>query len=293
MEYKVTHKTEYIYSSSASLSQNETVLVPRNTDNQRVDFYRLRITPTPDYQHRRIDYFGNMVDFFMVQSLHDVLSLCCVSKVQTLPVLLPDAESSMAWEDAAWRFRGNQMSPADLEAVQFSFSSSKAPRSENTLEWGRLSFPPGRPLLSGAMDLMSRIFREFTYDKAASDVNTSVEEVLEKRGGVCQDFAHLGISCLRSLGLAARYVSGYLETTPPPGSPKLVGADASHAWFSVYLPDYGWVDLDPTNNQPANESYVTVAWGRDYSDVAPVKGVVLGGGIHKLSVMVDVERISL
>ena len=138
------------------------------------------------------------------------------------------------------------------------------------------------------MDLMQRIFTEFTYDKSATNVDTPVESVLADRKGVCQDFAHLAIGCLRSLGLAARYVSGYLETQPPPGKAKLIGADASHAWLSLFVPDEGWVDLDPTNNLIPGEKHITLAWGRDYGDVTPVKGVVMGGGSHTLSVMVDV-----
>jgi transglutaminase-like putative cysteine protease len=149
------------------------------------------------------------------------------------------------------------------------------------------------PVLAGAADLMRRIFSEFLYDKTASNVDTTVEAVLNNRKGVCQDFAHLAISCLRSLGLSARYVSGYLETVPPPGKEKVFGADASHAWVSVYVPDIGWVDLDPTNNQLVNERYITLAWGRDYGDIAPVKGVVMGGGTHRLSVMVDVAAEKL
>ncbi len=151
---------------------------------------------------------------------------------------------------------------------------------------------PETPLLDGAIDLVRRIYTDFAYDKTASTVDTTVEQILQKRKGVCQDFAHLAISCLRSLGLAARYVSGYLETIPPPGKPKLVGSDASHAWFSLFIPDFGWVDLDPTNNLLTSETHITVAWGRDYGDVAPVKGVVMGGGLHKLNVTVDVSRVS-
>jgi transglutaminase-like putative cysteine protease len=139
------------------------------------------------------------------------------------------------------------------------------------------------------VDLINRIFTEFSYDKSATNVDTSVDQLLANRKGVCQDFAHLGISCLRSLGLAARYVSGYLETKPPPGKPRLVGADASHAWLSLFVPDTGWVDLDPTNNLIPDERHVTLAWGRDYGDVTPVKGIVMGGGVHNLFVMVDVE----
>ena len=156
----------------------------------------------------------------------------------------------------------------------------------------RPSFAPGTPVLTGALDLVRRIFTDFTYDKSATTVDTAVDQVLLDRKGVCQDFAHVAISCLRALGLAARYVSGYLETSPPPGKPRLVGADASHAWISLFVPDAGWVDLDPTNNLIAGESHITVAWGRDYGDVTPVKGVVMGGGVHSLSVTVDVAAQS-
>jgi transglutaminase-like putative cysteine protease len=155
-------------------------------------------------------------------------------------------------------------------------------------ELAQAAFPKETPLLAGALDLTDRIYRSFAYDRKATTVDTPVTQVLETRKGVCQDFAHLAIGCLRSLGLAARYVSGYLETKPPPGKPKLVGADASHAWFSLYLPDFGWVNLDPTNNMITGENHICVAWGRDYGDVTPVKGVVMGGGTHTLSVAVDV-----
>ena len=179
--------------------------------------------------------------------------------------------------------------PAALEALQFVFASPMIAVNADALTYARPSFPPGKPVLAGAVDLIRRIFTEFTYDKSATTVDTAVDQVLANRKGVCQDFAHLAISCLRALGLSARYVSGYMETAPPPGKPKLIGADASHAWISLFVPDTGWVDLDPTNNLIAGEKYITVAWGRDYGDVTPVKGVVMGGGVHQLSVMVDVK----
>ena len=181
--------------------------------------------------------------------------------------------------------------PEELEASQFVFASPLITINPAVLAYARPSFPPGTPVLAGAVDLMRRIFTEFTYDKSASTVDTSVAQVLASRKGVCQDFSHLAIACLRSLGLAARYVSGYLETQPPPGKPKMVGADASHAWVSVFVPEVGWIDFDPTNNMLVGESHITLAWGRDYSDVAPVKGVVMGGGVHTLSVVVDVAAL--
>ena len=181
--------------------------------------------------------------------------------------------------------------PRELEALRYVFASPLITVGPAAGEYARSSFAPGTPVLAGAVDLMGRIFTEFKYDKSATTVDTSVEQVLANRSGVCQDFAHAAVSCLRAMGLAARYVSGYLKTLPPPGKPRLVGADASHAWISLYVPDAGWVDLDPTNNLIPGETHITLAWGRDYGDVTPVKGVVMGGGVHTLSVEVDVTAL--
>jgi len=289
MKYQISHKTGYNYSASASLSQNELFLRPRLTQSQSVVDCQLSIEPEPQYHHYRTDYFGNKADVFLIQNPHDELAVTAVSIVETTNPVLPDPSVTLPWEEVARRLK-NPSRPADLEACQFIFASPLVTVSPDTLSYAIPSFSPNVPVLVGAMDLMRRIFTEFTYDKSASTVDTMVDQVLLNRKGVCQDFAHLAISCLRSLGLAARYVSGYLETLPPPGKPKMIGADASHAWVSVYIPDSGWVDFDPTNNQMANERYITLAWGRDYGDVAPVKGVVMGGGTHRLSVTVDVAQ---
>lgn len=287
MRYKITHKTGYNYSAPASLSQNELFLHPLVTTTQKVIECQLSIEPEPQYRHRRTDYFGNTVDVFMIQHPHNALAVSAISVVETNNPVTPVPADTLPCEEVVRRLTLHKL-PADLEASQFIYASPLITVNRETSTYARPSFSAGTPVLSGAVDLMTRIFTEFSYDKTASTVDTTVEEVLKKRKGVCQDFAHLAISCLRSMGLAARYVSGYLETIPPPGKPKLVGADASHAWVSVYIPDIGWVDFDPTNNLLANESYVTLAWGRDYGDVAPVKGVVMGGGTHRLSVTVDV-----
>jgi transglutaminase-like putative cysteine protease len=287
MRYQVTHTTGYKYSASASLSQNELFLCPRVTACQNIIESSLSIIPEPQYRHRRTDYFGNTVDVFMVQHPHNELAVSATSIVETSQPAPPTPASTAAWEEVARRL-ARRTQPADLEACQFVFASPMVTVGPGSLSYAEPSFPPGTPVLAGAVNLMYRIFTEYLYDKTASNVETTVELVLANRKGVCQDFAHLAISCLRSLGLAARYVSGYLETMPKPGEPKLVGADASHAWLSIFIPDYGWVDFDPTNNQMANENYITLAWGRDYGDVAPVKGVVMGGGVHRLSVSVDV-----
>jgi transglutaminase-like putative cysteine protease len=288
MKYRIMHKTGYNYSAPASLSQNELFLYPRQTPTQEVLDCQLSIVPEPQYLHRRIDYFGNTVHVFMVQHPHNELAMSATSIVRTSRPITPAPETTIAWENVVQRLAAHQQS-IELEASQFVFASPMITVNSSAIDYAQLSFAPGTPVLTGAVDLVRRIFTEFAYDKSASTVDTTVEQVLVNKKGVCQDFAHLAISCLRGLGLAARYVSGYMETIPPPGKPKLVGADASHAWISVFVPDFGWVDLDPTNNLITNETYITVAWGRDYGDVAPVKGVVMGGGVHMLSVMVDVR----
>ena len=287
MKYRIVHNTIYRYSEPASLSQNELILTPRETEIQRVDSSRLEIRPEPDYVNDRTDYYGNYVRSFMVQRPHAELSMSATSLVETLPSTIPAADATPAWETVVRRLAVHDR-PGDLEAYQFVFASPLVSVTPAVRDYASTSFPPQRPTLAGALDLMGRIFSEFSYDKSATTVETGVEQVLHDRKGVCQDFAHLAISCLRSLGLGARYVSGYLETLPPPGKPKLVGADASHAWLSLYLPQVGWVDLDPTNNLVPGERHITLAWGRDYGDVTPVKGVVMGGGRHELSVTVDV-----
>ncbi|MGD8367422.1 MAG: transglutaminase family protein [Desulfobacterales bacterium] len=289
MKYRIVHKTAYRYSEPASLSQNELILHPRQTGHQQVLEAQLSVAPEPQYLHRRTDYFGNIAQVFMVQQPHDALVMIAESTVVTMPPAVPAPETTPPWEAVA---RGLSFpgAPADLDACQFVYESPVIGTSVGAGDYVRPSFAPGTPILTGALDLIGRIYKEFTYDKSATTVDTPVDQVLADRSGVCQDFAHTAIACLRTLGLAARYVSGYLNTLPPPGKPKLVGADESHAWISVYVPQAGWVDLDPTNNLIPEETHITLAWGRDYGDVTPVKGVVMGGGRHTLSVTVDVSK---
>lgn len=290
MKYRVSHHTAYHYAEPASLSQNELFLHPRATPTQQVLGNRLTIVPEPQYRHQRADYFGNIVHVFMVQHPHKELTVTAVSDVETSRPVVPAPDQTPPWETVA-RQLAARPAAALLEPCQFVFASPLIAVTPEARAYAQPSFPQGRPLLAGAMDLMARIFTEFTYDKGATTVDTSVDQVLASRKGVCQDFAHLAVSCLRSLGLAARYVSGYLETAPPPGKPRLIGADASHAWISLFVPGLGWVDLDPTNNLIPGEAHITIAWGRDYGDVTPVKGVVMGGGAHTLSVEVDVRQL--
>ena len=291
MKYRITHSTAYRYTEPASLSQNALFLTPRATVRQQVLQSQLDFDPQPQYVHRRIDYFGNVAHVFMVEQPHSCLSLTATSVVRTGRLHSINPHATLPWEMAVQRLAIHQF-PEELNAYQFVFASPMVMGSAAIHAYAEISFPPGIPLLAGGVDLMQRIFNEFVYDKTASTVDTPVAQVLATRRGVCQDFSHLAIACLRSMGLAARYVSGYLETLPPPGKPKLAGTDASHAWVSLFVPDEGWIDLDPTNNILAGESHITLAWGRDYSDIAPVKGVVMGGGIHTLSVEVDVARLA-
>jgi transglutaminase-like putative cysteine protease len=201
----------------------------------------------------------------------------------------PTPESSPGWEDVAALFR-DPVSPEVVEPYQFVFDSTQVRASFELADYARESFSKDTPLLTGAADLNRRIFKDFKYDSKATTVATPLEEVLDKRRGVCQDFAHLGIAFLRSLGLPARYVSGYLRTRPPEGKPRLVGADASHAWLGVFCPGVGWVDFDPTNNVQPEEEHITVAYGRDFGDVSPVAGILTGGGRHDVKVSVDVSE---
>ncbi len=290
MKYSIEHITEYAYSEPASLSYNEVFLQIRNTPVQQVKQYAVDITPTPLKVLERVDFFGNVCRTYMVQQPHQKMRIRSNCIVETLkhPSLNPGASSD-------WQLTAQQLAePAteeQLDASQYIYKSPLTVIDKEVTAYAAPSFPPGRPVLEGALELMTRIFTDFTYDKSATTVDTSVLQVLRKKRGVCQDFSHLCISALRGLGLAARYVSGYLETLPPPGKKKLVGSDASHAWLSVYTPEYGWVDLDPTNNMMPNEQHVIIGWGRDYGDITPVKGVVMGGGIHNLSVSVDMNQI--
>ncbi len=292
MRYRVTHKTHYTYSRPVSLCYNLAHLRPRNFARQTCAQLALEIGPSPTLVQEWEDFFGNQVTHFAIQQPHESLTVTAISEVQVYPSApLSDPTFSMAWE-AVREYVATGSNPEALETRQYVLESPFVCPSQNPLaDYARPSFSPGRPLLEAVQDLMQRMHREFTYDPGFSTLATPLLDVLQHRRGVCQDFAHLGIGCLRSQGLAARYVSGYLETQPPPGQPRLAGADATHAWFSVYVPDWGWVDFDPTNNQIPMDRHITTAWGRDYGDVTPLKGVIFGGGSHKLAVAVDVERI--
>ena len=292
MSYAITHRTLYEYAAPVTVSHHVARLEPCSSRHQTCERFSLKIFPEPALRKEHMDYFGNRLCFFAIQEIHTRLEITTHSRVTMLPVNPSESgeavsENGLAWETAAELFK-DPVSPEVVEPYQFIFDSPHVRASLELADYARESFGPGKPLIQGARDLTRRIFTDFKYDTKATTVATPLEEVLEKRRGVCQDFAHLGLAFLRSLGLPARYVSGYLRTRPPAGKPRLVGADASHAWFSVFCPGAGWVDFDPTNNVQPGQEHITVALGRDFGDVSPIHGVLLGGARHKLDTGVDV-----
>ncbi|MHC8303953.1 transglutaminase family protein [Pseudomonas sp. PB3P13] len=288
--YQIFHDTHYHYDSPVSLAQQLAHLWPRPCAWQRCSARQLQISPQPTSRRDELDVFGNPLTRLAFERPHDELLVNARLTVEVLARPALDFNQSPAWEDtcSALAYSGRPMSLELLEACRYRFESPYVHLKRNFVEFSQSCFPAGRPLLLGVQALMEKIFSEFTFDAQATQVATPLVEVLERRRGVCQDFAHLMLACVRSRGLAARYVSGYLLTLPPPGQPRLIGADASHAWVSVFCPVLGWVDFDPTNNvQPALE-HITLAWGRDFSDVSPLRGVILGGGNHDPEVRVTV-----
>ena len=286
MRYRVRHTTTYAYSNTVSVCHNELHLCPRQSSHQTCSFHELLVYPEAALVSRSVDYFGNPVTFFTLQEPHQALTMTANSVVEVQPVEVPQVNDSAAWEDVRDALRQDRGSEG-LDAYQFVFDSPYVETSAELMAYASRSFTPRRPLLAAVGDLTERIHAEFTYDPVATAVNTPLSDVMRYRHGVCQDFAQLQIGCLRALGLAVRYVSGYLVTQPS-GSSPLIGAEASHAWLSVYCPGRGWVDVDPTNNLWPTDGHVTVAIGRDYGDVSPIKGVFLGGGNHTMDVGVDV-----
>jgi transglutaminase-like putative cysteine protease len=292
MNYRIVHRTTYRYRFPVSLGNHVACLKPRSLQHQRLVGSSIEIRPAPATLSERLDYFGNALCFFTIQEPHRELVVETCSEVERdgAALDLNGPAAQIAWEKVAQTLAGER-DPEAIEASQFAFES---PRIRLRPEFGAYaleSFAPRRPVVEALLDLTARIHRDFRFDAKSTNVRTPTEEVFKKRRGVCQDFAHVQIACLRSLNLAARYVSGYLRTYPPPGKPRLIGADASHAWVSAYCPGLGWVDLDPTNNLVPSDGHVTIAWGRDYGDVSPLRGLILGGGAHKLKVGVDMEPI--
>lgn len=289
--YHVLHETSYHYESPVAISRQLLHLAPRDCPWQTCLAHETRIDPEPGFDESRLDCFGNPVRQFAIEAPHSTLVVNSESRIEVRPHLppFPFAETP-PWESVRDAFVYNAQ-PVPLDAATFLFQSTYVQAKREFSAYAASAFPPARPLLAGVNALMAKIFKEFKFDPKATTVATPVLKVLADRRGVCQDFAHLMLSCLRSLGLPARYVSGYLLTRPPPGKPRMVGADASHAWVSVFCPDAGggaWIDFDPTNNLLPDTQHITLAWGRDFSDVSPLRGVILGGDTHAPEVAVTV-----
>lgn len=287
MNFEISHRTSFSYSQPVAISHHLLHLVPRTFARQICHRHSLIIEPSPSVLRTGTDYFGNATAYLMIEDPHRALSIVARSSVGIAPPPVLDPSATTPWD----RVPGLLAAATDramLDAYQFVFNSPFTRSGPDVLAYARESFFSGRPVLEAAIDLMHRVHADFRYEGGVTEIYTPVDSVLAERRGVCQDFAHLFISALRQLGVPARYVSGYLMTNPPPGQPKLAGADASHAWLAVWTPEFGWVDLDPTNDLMPSDGHITVAWGRDYGDVSPINGMVQGGGAHALNVSVDV-----
>ena len=286
MMLSVSHRTFYRYTSQVVQSQHLVHLSPRATGRQIIRNHSLLIEPAPASRYDGVDAFGNPMAVLDIELPHKEFLLRARSTVETLATAGIDLAACTACDarDAALSRPG----AIPLDVVPHRCASRLTTASLGIADYAAHSFPAGRPVLDGAMDLTMRVYREFTFDSKATDVSTPIHEVFKHRRGVCQDFAHFALAGLRALRIPARYVSGYILTRPPPGQPRLQGADASHAWISVWSPETGWVDFDPTNGILVTDEHVTVACGRDYDDVSPISGLLLGGGSHEVSVAVDV-----
>ncbi|EAZ82804.1 transglutaminase family protein [Algoriphagus machipongonensis] len=290
MKYQVIHITDYIYEFPATLCHNLMFQIPQSSPFQEVLEYSCEISPKPSSEAERTDFFGNKYLYFSVERSHKKLTVTSQSvlKLQEPEWVGVDPSQTKPWEEVVdWL----HTTEASNDIRQYYLESDHVNFWEEIKEYALKSFTPGRPLMEAAIELNTRIFTDFQFTPGFTDISTPLEKVFEHKKGVCQDFAHFELACLRSLGLAARYVSGYIETLPPPGKPKLVGSDASHAWIAVYIPDHEWVELDATNNLLVNDKHVRVAVGRDFADVTPLKGIVYSGSEQEMKVSVDVTNL--
>ncbi len=278
MKYTIQHTTAYTYLEPVSLCHNIARLMPRNTDDQICRNTVIQIIPEPDRINEYEDFFGNKVIYFSIEKEHWELTVQVTSEVE---------RNEINEEEKAGKFRSEN----DLVDIkQYSFATPMTNWDEEILIYASRSFQPDKSVFEAAQDLTKRIYKDFEYKPGHTTIATPLSQVMKERKGVCQDFAHLAIACIRSMGLSARYVSGYIETFSPEGVEKLIGSDASHAWFSVFTPEQGWVDFDPTNNCIVSDQHITIGWGRDYADIAPMEGIILSSGSHELTVSVDVKR---
>ena len=291
MQYQIIHTTEYHYHHSVSLCHNIAKLVLRNTDAQHCKKVQVKIIPQPDVMNEYEDFFGNKVMYFAIQQEHKHLKVTVHSQVEKKPdaSLKMNLYGNISWEETKKQLM--QPGPENFDARQYIPVTDITTATEEIYNYTLQSFTPYRPIFEASYDLTKRIYKDFQFKPGFTTIATPLTEVMKERKGVCQDFAHLAIACIRSVGLPARYMSGYLETLAPEGKEKMVGVDASHAWFSVFIPGTGWIEFDPTNNVIPGDQHLTIGWGRDYTDIAPLKGVILSSGPHQLHVSVDVRRI--
>ncbi len=292
MRYKIQHITEYEYADRVSHCYNLAHMIPRDTLRQKCLRSDIRVEPSVSYTSKREDYFGNQAYHFEIQRPHRKLRISATSEVETGPQHTSlNLDLGITCAEAKEQLRASKSHDV-LLAREFLLASTLLKPSKDIVSFCQNIFHDDRPLLSAVMELTQKIYQEFEYSPQSTTVATPLDDVLKQRKGVCQDFAHLQIACLRTLGFPAKYVSGYIETLPPPGQEKLVGTDASHAWVSVYSPTEGWFEFDPTNECLASEQHIITAWGRDYFDITPLKGVIYGGGESPvLNVSVDVSRL--
>ncbi|MCB0666999.1 MAG: transglutaminase family protein [Saprospiraceae bacterium] len=290
MMYRVEHKTVYEYDNAASAGHNIVYQKPLNTNFQQLVRHQYIISPTPEVIEERMDFFENNYAYFSLEMAHKKLSVISRSEVEinSPPWQKISPESTKDWQEVV-RFLSTTEATNDVR--QFCLESTLVYEIPGMQEYIKEIFQPGKPILLAMSEFNSKIHRDFKYRSGYTDISTPMEELFKDRIGVCQDFAHFSIGCLRSIGLAARYVSGYIETIPPPGKKKLKGADASHAWIAIYVPDWGWIEFDPTNNMLVDQQHIRVATGRDFKDVVPLKGIVYSSGGHDLKVEVDVQKI--
>jgi transglutaminase-like putative cysteine protease len=289
--YDIRHDTTFVYAQPVSVSHQLLRLSPRESTRQKPLSSRLIVEPAPLIRESRTDYFGNQITYITVQAPHTRLTIRSASRVDVQPASTPLLELGPSWEDVIQAL-APPMDSAALQASQFAFASPFVDIDDDVEAFARETFSPGKPFLTAVMELTQTIFHDFKYEGGVTDVWTPVADVLARRRGVCQDFAHLEIAALRSLGLPARYVSGYLLTHPAEGKERLIGADASHAWIAVWCPTLGWVEFDPTNNLMPSDEHIALAWGRDYGDVSPTTGIIVGGGAHTVEVAVSVQPMA-
>ncbi|KAA5821168.1 transglutaminase family protein [Algibacter amylolyticus] len=293
MLFQISHTTSYIYEVGVTFCHNIATIKPKDMLGQKVVDYKLEISPTPTEFSEKLDFFGNTITRFSIQEQHKTLKVTALSKILRDHTLEPDIYKSESGQkitliEALAALKTENRGHLDIK--QFVLESILiANISKDIRAYAEVSFKPNRPIFEAAYELMERIFKDFEFNPNVTNVATPIHEVMVNKKGVCQDFAQIAIACIRSVGLPARYVSGYIETLPPPGKEKLVGTDASHAWFSIYIPSFGWVDFDPTNNQIPKDQHIVVAYGRDYYDVPPLKGVIYSSGANKMKVAVDIR----